>query len=79
MTISESNRSEAEQEHFDQLVKDTGETWWGNTTPAGKIRMRRKAALLSRQTNLYDSAPSLLEIGCGTGTFTKYLFLKYCL
>lgn len=61
-----------EQEHFDQLTETLGETYWGNKTAASIIRMRRRAKLAVRHlARLQD--PTVLELGCGTGTFSKYI------
>jgi SAM-dependent methyltransferase len=61
-----------EREFFDQLVEETGETWWGNARPAADIRMRRRVDMLAEDLRTL-SDPQVLEIGCGTGFFTRYL------
>ncbi len=61
-----------EQEHFDKLAQETGEIWWGSTTPAGRIRKERRARLILQALEpLHD--PLVLELGCGTGALTRYL------
>jgi 2-polyprenyl-3-methyl-5-hydroxy-6-metoxy-1,4-benzoquinol methylase len=62
----------SEQIHFDQLADTTGETYWGNKTAAAVVRMRRRAALLHRALRDFPD-PLVLELGCGTGTFSKYV------
>lgn len=61
-----------EQEHFDRLAQETGEIWWGSTTPAGRLRKERRARLiLDAIARFHD--PLILELGCGTGALTQYL------
>ncbi len=65
-------RAIKEQKHFDQLARETGEVWWGSTTPAGQLRKRRRAELICAA--LARSAdPLVIELGCGTGALTRYL------
>lgn len=59
-----------EKEHFDKLVESGEEIWWGSTTPAGLLRLKRRAQLTARCLRLF-SDPWVLELGCGTGAFTK--------
>lgn len=61
-----------ERAHFDRLAEETGEIWWGSTTPAGLTRLRRRGALIHRQLKIFRD-PLVLELGCGTGTFTKHV------
>lgn len=61
-----------EREHFDALAENIGETWWGNRTPAAVLRMRRRASMVARALGtLHD--PLVVELGCGTGTFSQYV------
>lgn len=64
-----------EQEHFDRLAETIGETWWGNQTPAAAVRLRRRAELVAQKLAPYLH-PHVLELGCGTGTFSKYVLEK---
>lgn len=59
-----------ERAFFDALVARTGDTWWGNTGPAGMCRLERRAAIVASRL-----APRarVLELGCGAGSFTLAL------
>jgi ubiquinone/menaquinone biosynthesis C-methylase UbiE len=59
-----------EREHFDRVAEATGETWWGNRTPAGAARMKRRARLVAAELARFAD-PVVLELGCGTGTFSR--------
>lgn len=61
--------AESERAHFDALVQETGEIWWGSTTPAAKLRLDRRVQMFFRAMERF-SDPLVLEIGCGTGAFT---------
>jgi ubiquinone/menaquinone biosynthesis C-methylase UbiE len=61
-----------EQEHFDGLAEATGETWWGNRTAAAPLRMRRRARLVAGHLARFTD-PCVLELGCGTGTFSRHV------
>jgi len=61
--------AESEREHFDALVDETGEIWWGSTTPAAKLRLDRRVRLFCKALDAFPD-PRVLEIGCGTGAFT---------
>ena len=63
-------RRRREQRHFDHLARTHGETWWGHRRPAGRVRLARKAAMLCTRLDRLDD-PRVLEIGCGTGVFTR--------
>ncbi|MFA5088865.1 MAG: class I SAM-dependent methyltransferase [Candidatus Omnitrophota bacterium] len=67
-----SQTASSEQQHFDNLVEGIGETWWGNRTAAGLERLRRRAGLVAEKCSGIDN-PRVLELGCGTGIFTKFL------
>ena len=64
-----------EQEHFDKLAQETGEIWWGSTTPAGLLRKERRADLILKALSPYPN-PLVLELGCGTGALTRFLLQK---
>ena len=64
-----------EREHFDKLAEATGEIWWGSTTASGKRRLERRAQILGDLLSGLNH-PVVLELGCGTGTFSTYLLQK---
>lgn len=64
-----------QKEHFDRLVERTGDVYWGNKTPAGIKRLRRKAHLIAQKVDLFTN-PEVLELGCGTGALSTYVLEK---
>ncbi len=64
--------SETEREHFDRLAAEQGEVWWGCKTHAGQMRFRRRAEMILQSVAEHPD-PHLLDVGCGTGTFTRFL------
>jgi 2-polyprenyl-3-methyl-5-hydroxy-6-metoxy-1,4-benzoquinol methylase len=70
-----SERNQHEIEHGKILAGKGAESIWGWESPAGKVRAQRRAHLiLSRITPRYNQ--SYLEIGCGTGDFTRLFALS---
>ncbi len=67
------NRIQNEIEHGKFLIKEgAGETWnW--ETPAGKLRWRRRVKML---TDHLLPGMKVLELGCGTGYFTREITRK---
>jgi len=63
-----------EQQHFDNLVQKTGETYYGNLRPVADIRFKRKSAAILQL--LKSDKSRILEIGCGTGMLSLYLGKK---
>jgi len=59
-----------EIEHGKFLIKKGAGEIWNWETPAGKLRWKRRVNMLSFSLR---SDQSVLEIGCGTGYFTKEL------
>jgi len=57
-----------EQEHYDVLVAQTGESWWGHQTPVGRMRLERRAKMVEELLPRNDA--EVLEVGCGTGSLT---------
>lgn len=62
-----------EREHFDRLAATDGEIWWGSTTPAGIRRLQRRARLIVQELARFPD-PLVLELGSGTGGFSRFLF-----
>jgi len=54
------------------VLKEDPEGIWGWSSPAGRVRARRRAALIiaAGQIGLEDQT---LEVGCGTGVFTRLI------
>ncbi|MEK7576475.1 MAG: methyltransferase domain-containing protein [Patescibacteria group bacterium] len=67
-----STRQTREAQHFDQLADSTGEIWWGSVTPAGIRRLERRVVYVQDALAQFHN-PTVLELGCGTGAFTKPL------
>jgi SAM-dependent methyltransferase len=66
-------RLQNEIEHGRFLASHNAGEIWNWETPAGKIRWDRRVGML---TNLLKSGMKVLEIGCGTGFFTKEITKK---
>lgn len=63
-------RAKHEVDHGKMLALNNTELVWGWGTPAGKIRARRRAHLISTGAHLSPGVRAL-EIGCGTGLFSE--------
>ena len=70
-------RYAAERQQGREYVGDDLERYWGWSSPAGKIRADRRARFLIERAGL---APGMrcLELGCGTGEFTRRLVESGC-
>lgn len=68
----EPERVRKEQAYFDKVAEKEGASWWGITTPAGKMRTERRAKLVR---DALGPAPDkvVLEVGCGSGEITPYV------
>lgn len=64
-----------EREHFDKLAQNSDSSWWGFRTPAAKLRFERRIKILKDFLSLdtLSSNKQILECGCSSGEFTKYL------
>ena len=51
-------------------IVGSAEDIWGWGSPAGQIRLKRRADLLINKTKM-AAGKKVLELGCGIGTFTK--------
>ena len=68
--LSRLSRSEKEIKHSRLLSSKDIELVWGWGSPAGRLRARRRADLISGGAGL-GPEKFVLEIGCGTGIFTE--------
>ncbi|HUQ30351.1 MAG TPA: class I SAM-dependent methyltransferase [Candidatus Paceibacterota bacterium] len=59
-----------EIEHGKKLLADGAEDVWNWASPAGKMRADRRVAYLVEKGHI-TAADKVLEIGCGTGLFTR--------
>ena len=64
-----SDRVRREEEHG-RAILAADESNWGWNTPAGRIRKQRRSAFLTQGFSGLPSRPKVLEVGCGSGTFT---------
>ncbi|MFI5348717.1 MAG: class I SAM-dependent methyltransferase [Elusimicrobiota bacterium] len=64
-----SDRVRREAEHG-RAILAADESNWGWSTPAGRIRKQRRADFLTQGFSGLPSRPKVLEVGCGSGTFT---------
>lgn len=64
-------RGSHEISHGKKLASGDPEEIWGWGTPAGKIRVKRRAALIAGRAGLRPGMHAL-EIGCGTGLVTEH-------
>jgi 2-polyprenyl-3-methyl-5-hydroxy-6-metoxy-1,4-benzoquinol methylase len=56
--------------HGRRLAAGVPEELWGWGTPAGRVRARRRAALILEHAGVGPSS-RILEVGCGSGLFTE--------
>jgi ubiquinone/menaquinone biosynthesis C-methylase UbiE len=67
-----SQRIEQEIAHG-KKISDNAESIWRWTTPTGRIRSQRRAGYFIELGKI-NPASHVLEIGCGTGIFTKMIY-----
>ena len=67
-----SARAEHEIAYGKKLAEGDPDLIWGWGTPAGRLRARRRSELIANGDGLREGVRAL-EIGCGTGTFTRML------
>ncbi len=70
-------RADHEIKHGEFLASGDTESLWGWGTPAGKLRAKRRAKLITEAAEL-NSSMRVLEIGCGTGMFTEMFSKSGC-
>ncbi len=68
-----SERNQHEIEHGRMLAGKGAESIWGWESPAGKVRAKRRAHLILSRIQS-ENNQSFLEIGCGTGDFTRLFY-----
>jgi SAM-dependent methyltransferase len=61
-----------ERAHFDALVAAKGRLYWADRTPAGRRRQEIRAAALAARAGA-AAGDRVLEIGCGTGEYSRRL------
>jgi len=64
-------RAENEIAHGKKLLAGGAESIWGWGSPAGRVRAERRARWIVQAASL-TKGKRVLEIGCGTGIFTRY-------
>jgi len=62
-----------EIEHGKKLSAEGAESIWNWSSPAGQVRADRRAAYFVQQAGI-TSKDRVLEIGCGTGLFTRKVY-----
>lgn len=70
--MSLAERVKRERTHS-KIILEFDESNWGWNTPAGAVRKQRRAEFLTQNYKSLHYPPKVLEVGCGTGTFTGYL------
>src|SRR5262245_19419913 len=63
-----------EREHFEDVLARRGALYWAERTAAGRRRRDLRAIMLMEAAQADGRPPRrVLEIGCGTGDFTRAL------
>jgi SAM-dependent methyltransferase len=68
--IDKDNKASHEILHGKKIAQTDPELIWGWKTPVGRLRAKRRAQLIAESAQLRTGITAL-EIGCGTGVFTK--------
>jgi 2-polyprenyl-3-methyl-5-hydroxy-6-metoxy-1,4-benzoquinol methylase len=68
-----SERLQHEIEHGKKLLAEGAESIWNWSSPAGRVRADRRAGYFIKEANI-TSTDQVLEIGCGTGLFTRKVY-----
>lgn len=69
---SDKRKISGEKEHFNEKAERYGHSWWGQSTLAGRQRLKRRQAILNSFLERRHSR-LILEIGCGAGELTSCL------
>lgn len=74
MSRRERGTGRREREHFERVLAARGALYWAERTAAGRRRRELRSARLIAAAGV-DGLPNarVLEIGCGTGSFTHHL------
>lgn len=59
----------SEAQHFEQVLEQTGNTWWGNKTQVGQYRQEYRADILFKFFKANENKV-ILDLGCGIGEFS---------
>jgi len=70
-----SERIKHEIEHGKKLLAEGAESIWNWASPAGQVRAERRADFFTEQARIKES-DHVLEIGCGTGLFTRKVYSR---
>jgi len=76
MPVALDERIRREAEHG-QVILGQNEANWGWQSAAGQIRKQRRADFLAEPAAMLGARAAVLEIGCGTGTFTAALAERF--
>ena len=63
----------AERAHFESVLARRGALYWADRTAAGRRRQEVRSALLVAAAGVTRPEQRVLEIGCGTGEYTRPL------
>lgn len=72
MSTKLSQRKLNEIEHGKKLIAGNAEKIWGHAKKAGQMRVERRIEIMLSR-GMIDKNSKVLEMGCGTGEFTKRL------
>lgn len=72
MSVRRGTDVDDELRNAERLLQGGAEDVWGWGTPAGQQRVRRRVEFIRREARLQPGR-TVLELGCGTGMFTRPL------
>ena len=59
--------------HGDAILASGGEDVWNWSSPAGRVRLRKRVELFVDSLGLRQAHKRVLELGCGTGLYTQQM------